>query len=809
MIKKDLSECFVIDSSEVDTEKVFSFFWKYGNFITIIVCDGMKFKGVLTYGEWIKDNTENMKGVNTSCRFIYDDSKDLFKSAQQLFDLNFNIRTIPILNRNGEFLGVIEKYDSDADLEKELLDGEWSEFLELITAEKEEAFFLRKFLMGKQYLIIGDNYLGKQFYDLLGTTEKQKGSYDDLCTKWEFAVDLEVRHQKIREKYGYKDKKVYTFKGFLQELYPLIANNTFTKWYFFKKEEFCDCQVFLDKWKTEKIFIRSNSFMAFEYHTFYKDKNYAIILQEDLYDDLEVDGWFSDVYKSKFYSILDYYYKELEVIWLNLEYLNNIKANVKVLNFYMPDDLPLNKFEQERFSQDDSAYDLGRYTEQDFVDFFGASYRGRTWVEKLFGNSPGHWVKGRGFVLDSKNFEGVTYYNGIRFTTDVPTEYKNTIYFLGPCIVFGSLVEDRETIESVLQRKLNKENVPYRIINLGNLINTSLKKILENIDLVDGDIIVTILSNITEVAKSKCTFYDLGEAFRDIGEKHETFFWDFTIHCNGKANRRIAEFIFPYINTLINNNTALSTEWRKHSLYKVFNNDKDIDFVENKVKSYLKKVLQISGTDVLSAKKNGAIVMNANPFTYGHLYLVEEVASQVETLFIFVVEENKSFFDFKDRFAMVKEGVREIKNVIVVPSGQFIASQKTFPGYFEREKHRDTYQVNTSYNLDYSPDIRIFGKYIANPLKIKVRFAGEEPLDEVTRGYNEAMKILLPEYGVEFKEIERYRLSSGSLVSASYVRNALAEEDWGKIKELVPNSTYKYLKAQIVRPKSILMDTRI
>ena len=54
------------------------------------------------------------------------------------------------------------------------------------------------------------------------------------------------------------------------------------------------------------------------------------------------------------------------------------------------------------------------------------------------------------------------------------------------------------------------------------------------------------------------------------------------------------------------------------------------------------------------APKIGAIVMNCNPFTLGHRYLVEYAASQVEHLYIFAIEEDKSIFPFVDRFELIK-----------------------------------------------------------------------------------------------------------------------------------------------------------
>ena len=82
---------------------------------------------------------------------------------------------------------------------------------------------------------------------------------------------------------------------------------------------------------------------------------------------------------------------------------------------------------------------------------------------------------------------------------------------------------------------------------------------------------------------------------------------------------------------------------------------------------------------------NGAIVMNCNPFTRGHRYLIESAAKQVDTLYVFVVEEDKSFFPFTERLMLVRNGIKDLSNVIVLPSGKFMISSLTFPEYFVKK----------------------------------------------------------------------------------------------------------------------------
>ena len=184
-------------------------------------------------------------------------------------------------------------------------------------------------------------------------------------------------------------------------------------------------------------------------------------------------------------------------------------------------------------------------------------------------------------------------------------------------------------------------------------------------------------------------------------------------------------------------------------------------------------------------KKIGAIVMNCNPFTLGHRYLIETASHECSQLYIFVVEEDRSIFKFEDRLALVQAGVKDLKNVTVLKSGHFIISETTFPAYFNKA-------VQNNISVDTSQDVTFFARYIAPELGINIRFVGEEPLDIITNQYNATMKEILPQYGIEFRIIKR-KEEGGQVISASRVRKLLKEGKFVEIKELVPETTYEYL----------------
>ena len=203
------------------------------------------------------------------------------------------------------------------------------------------------------------------------------------------------------------------------------------------------------------------------------------------------------------------------------------------------------------------------------------------------------------------------------------------------------------------------------------------------------------------------------------------------------------------------------------------------------VSAYVDEIL--SAHPLREGTRCGAIVMNCNPFTFGHKWLIEHAARQVDRLYVFVVEEDKSLFRFEDRIEMVRAGSSEIGNVVVVPSGRFIISSLTFPEYFMKDYVKEK-------EFDVSGDVRTFCGMIAPRLGITVRFVGEEPLDPVTNRYNECMKQILPEYGMTLCEVPRLAIEGRGVVNATEVRRLMETGDETALRSLVPESTMKVLK---------------
>lgn len=174
--------------------------------------------------------------------------------------------------------------------------------------------------------------------------------------------------------------------------------------------------------------------------------------------------------------------------------------------------------------------------------------------------------------------------------------------------------------------------------------------------------------------------------------------------------------------------------------------------------------------------KIGAAVMNCNPFTLGHRYLIETAVKQCDHLYIFILSEDKSYFSAHDRMEMAKAGTADLENVTVLPTGPYLISSATFPTYFLKD--RDKAQAHCDL------DIAVFSQHYIPYFGITCRFVGTEPLSPLTEQYNRALKEKLPVPLIEIPRLEQ----EGNPVSASRVRALLPD-----IKHLVPESTYTYL----------------
>ena len=243
----------------------------------------------------------------------------------------------------------------------------------------------------------------------------------------------------------------------------------------------------------------------------------------------------------------------------------------------------------------------------------------------------------------------------------------------------------------------------------------------------------------------------------------------------------------------INNTVEALKRIREESeKYKEYNNECKEDSKECKenseeCKEEEKTNLTTSTSQPLTTTTppRGVVVMNCNPFTLGHRYLIEQAAKQVERLFVMVVREDCSLFAYAERKAMVEQGVAHLENVTVIDGSEYAISQATFPTYFLK-------RLDDAADTQMLLDLDLFRRHIAPALGATVRFVGTEPTDRLTRRYNQLMHEVL----ADVRETDRLE-KEGNAVSASRVRKAMEQGDMSTIRQLVPPTTLPYIIAHL------------
>jgi len=224
--------------------------------------------------------------------------------------------------------------------------------------------------------------------------------------------------------------------------------------------------------------------------------------------------------------------------------------------------------------------------------------------------------------------------------------------------------------------------------------------------------------------------------------------------------------------------------------YEIINIENQIVFMENK-RTGFSDYLDNLKKDMREGKEIASLIMNANPFTLGHQYLVEKAASENDILHLFIVSDDSSLVPFKVRKKLVIEGTKYLKNICYHETGDYIISSATFPSYFQKD---EVAVIESQANLD----IEVFTR-IAKALNINRRYVGEEPNSLVTNIYNQTMLKKLPENNIECVVVPRKKYSD-KVISASTVRQIIKNGNLEDLKNLLPDTTYNYFLSDEAKP---------
>lgn len=215
-----------------------------------------------------------------------------------------------------------------------------------------------------------------------------------------------------------------------------------------------------------------------------------------------------------------------------------------------------------------------------------------------------------------------------------------------------------------------------------------------------------------------------------------------------------------------------------------------LEYGLDSIKDYVKKLEGYKKEGDFS--QIASLVVNCNPVTNGHLYLIEKAAKENDWVYLFVVQEDLSSFPFEVRWELIKKVIAHIPNITMIPGGDYIVSGKTFPSYFLKDN-----DITDVMKKQAELDVVIFRDYIVPVLGINHRYVGEEVYCPTTAAYNLAMKEILPQAGVEVVEVHRKKDDNeGECISASRIRKAIRNDELGKVANFLPEATLEYLKSE-------------
>ena len=359
--------------------------------------------------------------------------------------------------------------------------------------------------------------------------------------------------------------------------------------------------------------------------------------------------------------------------------------------------------------------------------------------------------------------------NGERVTVGQPEEAERTIWCFGPCFIVGAFVEDKYTLESILQERLVREGYSCRVVNCG-CYETAYQRMIRitSTPMKPGDIMVMNVENRPFEGTESVDMMEI----LDRNDAPSEWLLNLPVHCNHRVNRLYADELFDRMVR----DGALTARAKENGQKAMLSRALAVNTL------YLD--LHFNGFRPKEGEIYGSIGMHGNPFTLGHRYLIETASKQVDRLFVLIIEDDLGIFSYAERFAMAVEGTRDLPNVRIVAGGPFQATRNVFREYFVKVEPSDMGESALA-------DMMIFVEIIARRLGITRRFLGDEKHNPKMQFFNELMKETLPRYGIEVIELPRAQ-TGGRSISASAARKAAAEGDRETLLANVPETTLRF-----------------
>lgn len=799
---------YTLKTEEISVERVFNYFFEITSNIIYVVDESNGFVGVITSGAFLDDLKNNRDVfINHDCSVILEkdlsEETEALKKASLLFEMYHITTAIPVLDSEGEILYEIR--DEWINSAQEISRNFHSKFerYQKSNYARQETVILQKALTEQDIIVVGteerfEEICGRLFFNKkrISFIEKLDNAYEFIYCNEQLLIDVSVSDH-IARRDIYKECNIgYEWEEFLHTVMYIIECEYASRFQRVIKSESSIVREHIRKYWGRDIVVPLKGIFSLEIRKYLKKNSFNIyfekgICKKSYYQiDYHANGLVCRIRFEKDLMLLDCIDHNLLFYDLNLKLMD---YEIPVLNFVFDTEAYITVEENNRML--DVEYNFHKYIleNEKKVENSNSLYYGENnvldylWkLEQAGSFYPVKRFENDLIVFRDHKSEFVNIENGLRKTCDQPEEYIGTVYFLGPCTIYGNFVEDSHTIPSFVQKYINESEKKYRVINLGNQIQTNASRLIDALHIKKTDVFVILFPSMVETIEKKFPVIEIGRRFNQLRtDKYlgRECFLDGVYHCGSNGNVIYGEIIFSELKKYLREGEQ--QKLYKNNIFSIFKkNEMDLEVLYD-WDSYIEE-LRVKKRFEMKGAKIGGIVMNCNPFTKGHRYLIDYALSKVDGLYVFVVEEESSFFSFSDRYEMVRQGTNDLENVTVVRSGKMMISAATFPAYFQKNKRKIIDHISVD------QDLRIFAQYIAPVLNIHDRFVGEEPQDYVTFCYNDAMKRILPQFGICVTEIPRKTINN-QMISASMARKYYCAENFQNLKQLVPETTWCYL----------------
>ena len=209
---------------------------------------------------------------------------------------------------------------------------------------------------------------------------------------------------------------------------------------------------------------------------------------------------------------------------------------------------------------------------------------------------------------------------------------------------------------------------------------------------------------------------------------------------------------------------------------------------QNGINRFLRRL-----ADRVTIGNNAGIVINADPFTLGHLSIIEAASRDSSQVYVFVPTHGRFTFDSQTRLEWAQHETQHLPNVQVINAESYLLHESIFPGYF-LPLNEDKEQLRLEMALT------LFINHLAPYFSIKRRYVGEEPVDPEVREHHTLMEINLSNAGIQTVKLPR-RKSNNLWVSTQQVKHDLNAGNLEKLRGQLPEFTFQCIQANASQPR--------